>query len=386
MKIHERYSIAEKMFMGKGFWIVFLPLRFLLSLFFISWLKIKWQFNDNQTGLLKRKNEVSKVKDLSSRVISVGNIVVGGGGKTPCVIAIAEEIKRNDGMPVVITRGYGSLAEKVKRPIVISKGINLNCREGDYLTEADFADERESILSDRLFARRFGDEVSIYKQLGISVVIDFNRARGAELADKLLNPTDILLDDAYQNKSLKKDKNILLLDYKLPFDGGRVLPLGSLREKPEAVKRADLIIFTRAEGEEVPPEVSGLIRGKRVYFSRHEFCCLYGRNGQRISPWKLKQRRLVLYSGIAFHASFEDMVSNEISIPSASFRYSDHYRYNKDDIESMITEAGKGACYLTTEKDWFKTHELFPESIELYAVSMKMVFRKSDLREICSGD
>ncbi|HMA76644.1 MAG TPA: tetraacyldisaccharide 4'-kinase, partial [Candidatus Krumholzibacteriaceae bacterium] len=86
------------------------------------------------------------------------------------------------------------------------------------------------------------------------------------------------------------------------------------------------------------------------------------------------------------HPSFENMVSNEISIPSASFRYSDHYRYKKDDIESMIKETGKDASYLTTEKDWFKTHELFPENIDLYAVSMKMVFRKNDLREICLGD
>ncbi len=386
MKIHERYTIAEKIFKGKGFWSAFLPLRYLLSLFFILWLKIKGQFYDNQTGVSKKRAEVSKVKDLSARVISVGNIVVGGGGKTPCVIAIAEEIKRNGGIPVVITRGYGSLAEKVNKPIIISKGINLNTGRDDYLTDSDFTHKGESSFTDRLFARRFGDEVSIYNDLGISVVIDFNRARGAELADKLLHPTDILLDDAYQNNSLGKDKNILLLDYRLPFDGGRLLPLGSLREKPEAVKRADMIIFTRAEGEEVPPELSGLIQEKRVYFSSHEFSCLYRRDGKRISPGKLKERKLVLYSGIAFHPSFENMVSNEISIPSASFRYSDHYRYKKDDIESMIKETGKDASYLTTEKDWFKTHELFPENIDLYAVSMKMVFRKNDLREICLGD
>ena len=372
MKIYERYSLAEKIFAGKGIWGFFLPARFILSLLFKGWLSLTGG-KDVRRNCYSEAEERSNVNKIDSpRVISIGNLVVGGGGKTPCVIALAKEIINKGGRPVIITRGYGSAAEKARKPVLIESENRDKDIRYDYLTVVDYTGGVDKRISDRLFAETFGDEVAIFREEGIPVVVDAKRGRGARLAAEILNPTDILLDDAFQNNSLRKDIDILLLDYKAPFAGGKVLPLGALREKPEAVKRADVIIFTRSEGERVPGEVSRFTTGKRIYFSRHEFSAIYGRRGETIDMDELKGRKIALYSGIAYPVSFEGMVARDICIPIASFRYSDHHRYTAVSIESMVTAAGKDVIFLTTEKDWFKTHELFPTEVEVYAVKIKM--------------
>jgi tetraacyldisaccharide 4'-kinase len=377
MKIYEKYSLPEKIFIGKGIWNFFLPVRFILSLLFSGWLSLISLKSAVRTESLNAAGDGFINSNDSPRVISIGNLVVGGGGKTPCALALAKEIKKKCGSPVVVTRSYGSMVEKSGKTIIISSNRSKDNRY-DYLTDADYLGGEGKRLSERLFAKTFGDEVSIYRDEGIDVVIDVNRKRGVKLAKEILNPTDIILDDAYQNNSLKKDIDILLLDYNAPFANGKILPMGMLREKPEAAKRADVIIFTRVEGDRIPSEVLRFTSGKRIFYSTHEFSVIYGRAGKIIRPDALRHKKVVLYSGIAFPASFERMVKRELCIPVASFRYSDHYPYTHEGIESMITKIGKDACFLTTEKDWFKTHELFPDRVEVFAVKMEMVIRGID--------
>ncbi|MCD6380206.1 tetraacyldisaccharide 4'-kinase [bacterium] len=377
MKIYEKYSLAEKIFIGKGIWKFFLPARFVLSLLFSGWLSLTGLKPAVHTKSLNTAGDGFVNSSDSPRVISIGNLVMGGGGKTPCALALAKEIKKKCGRPVVVTRGYGSMVEKSGKTIVISSD-RIKENSNDYLTDADYLGDEGQRLSERLFAKTFGDEVSIYRDEGIDIVIDVNRKRGVKLAEEILNPTDIILDDAYQNNSLKKDIDILLLDYDAPFANGRIMPMGMLREKPEAIKRADVIIFTRVEGDRIPSEVLKFAVGKRIFYSRHEFSVIYGHVGKIIRPDALRHRKVVLYSGIAFPASFEEMVTQEICIPAASFRYSDHHPYTHEDIESMITKVGKDACFLTTEKDWFKTNELFPDQVEVFAVKMEMVIKGID--------
>lgn len=374
MKIYEKYSVAERIFDGKGIWIAFLPVRFVLSQIYNCWLTVSGWLSSLYPELLSAAVRDSIRSERPPRVISIGNLVVGGGGKTPCTISLAKEIKKKCGRPVVVTRGYKSLAEKASKPIVISPYANTDQRE-DYLTEADYFNDEANRISDRLFAETFGDEVSIYRNEEISVVIDTNRRRGIKFAGEILNPTDILLDDAFQNRSVKKDIDILLLDYNNPFANGKVLPMGTLRERPKAAHRADAIVFTRVEGDRIPSEVLRFTAGKRVFYSRHEFSVIYGHNGKIVRPAELKQSNVVLYSGIALPMSFEGMVKREICEPVATFRYSDHHPYNSKDIEFMIREVGEDSVFLTTEKDWFKTNELFPEDVEILAVKMEMVIR-----------
>ena len=115
-------------------------------------------------------------------------------------------------------------------------------------------------------AEALGDEILIYRDRGISVIIDPRRGRGIELARRLFSPSHILLDDAFQNFSVAKDVDILLLDADKPFGGGTLLPLGTLRERPRGARRADIVIFTRA-GERRIPEAAQRLRRREASLS-----------------------------------------------------------------------------------------------------------------------
>lgn len=369
MKIFERYSVAEKIFNGKGLWALFLPLRYILA--FIYGIVTKRDRIYSPDNRESAASDRAGHTDTSPYVISVGNIVVGGGGKTPCAISLAELIREKGGFPVVVSRGYRSLAEKKRAPVILGSDFHTGGSNEECLGIEDFTDDPEG-MSFREFARAFGDEVAIYRNRGFSVIIDTDRSRGIRAASRVLGATDIILDDAYQNLSVSKDLDLLLLDHSKPFADGRLLPMGRLREDPAAAVRADAIIFTRAISGEIPETAREYTKGKKVFFSRHEFDCVYGKDGSRRSHEELKSERFSVFSGIGYPAPFEDMVKEIIGEPGNVFRFSDHYDYSRKDIEWMIHE-NMGGTVLTTEKDWFKAVDLFPEGVEVYAVRVKMV-------------
>jgi tetraacyldisaccharide 4'-kinase len=360
MKIYNRESTAEMLFRGKGWYTVLLPLRIILSFIyrFITSLR---------TELMKKCRDRKKVQP---KVISVGNIIVGGGGKTPCAITLAKKLMADNYRPVVLTRGYGGRAEMAGKPVILAAGMKISSDPGKgFLTEEDFS---AGLTPGREFAETFGDEVAIYISRGIPVVIDPDRKRGAGAASKLINPTHIILDDGFQNFSVEKDCDILLLDHKDPFSGGRVLPWGRLREKPEAVDRADVVIFTRSRSKDIPEAAEKQLTGREIFFSRHEYAGIRSREEEEITPGLLKNRRIAVYSGIAVPESFERLIKDQIAEPEISFRFSDHHLYTEEDIEYMLNKAGRDAAFLTTEKDWFKSAGLFPGGVNIYRVRISM--------------
>jgi tetraacyldisaccharide 4'-kinase len=217
-----------------------------------------------------------------------------------------------------------------------------------------------------------GDEILMYRSRGIPVVIDPDRGRGAELARRLFSPTHVILDDAFQNESIRKDIDILLLDAEHPFGNGHLLPLGTLREMPSAARRADIIIFTRAQSECIPMEARPYAAGKHVFFARHEANHLIDRWRRLIPLTSIAGRECVLFSGIARPVSFELAVCSLGARPRAAFRFVDHHRYSREDVQSMLREAGGDAPFVTTEKDWAKAHELFPQDTEVLALRIEM--------------
>ncbi len=370
MKIYECYSLAEKIFRGKGFWSVLTPVRAVLAGYYY----LVMILSGRDQGKIPRHSGRYGGPHFPSgcRVISIGNIVVGGGGKTPCALELARLEKESGGNPVVVTRGYGGKAERSGIPVIL--GLKDGpAADGTYMTEKDYLTGGKD-WSARDYAHAFGDEVSIYRQREILVVIDRDRSRGVELAAGKLDPTVIILDDAYQNNSVKKDLDVLLLDHSKPFADGKVLPLGKLREPPSAARRADAVIFTRAGGGRgIPEEAERFTRGKTVLFSEHKLDQIYGRGGKITAPEKLAGGRMVLYSAIGNPASFEKLVRANVNEPFCSFRFSDHHHYDSRDIDGMMEIAGKNAVFLTTEKDWFKTYQLFPSGVEVFALRMRMV-------------
>lgn len=180
-------------------------------------------------------------------VISVGNITVGGTGKTPTVQWIARLLGGNGARVAVVARGYGGTL--AKRGAVVSDG-------------------------QRIFhaAREVGDEPLLHARAlpGVPVVIGVDRVRAAQVALEKFAPEVIVLDDAFQFYSLHRDLNLVLLDARRPLGNGHLLPRGTLREEAAALRRADVLLLTRAD--RATPQQLAATREKLRAFSDAPIC------------------------------------------------------------------------------------------------------------------
>jgi tetraacyldisaccharide 4'-kinase len=158
-------------------------------------------------------------------VISVGNITLGGTGKTPAVIQIAKVLQGLGKRVAVISRGYGRKNED--EVLVVSDGRNV-----------------------KTDPRLFGDEpVLIASSLpGAAVIVGADRYRAGQAALDQFRPDVLILDDGYQHVRLKRDLNIVLIDAADPFGSGRLFPAGILREPLQELARADVVLITNAGG------------------------------------------------------------------------------------------------------------------------------------------
>ncbi len=352
MRIVERYTRRMRMFMGRDGWSLLGPLRFALSVFY---------------GLYARMTPApaSHATVAGPKIISVGNIEVGGGGKTPCVMAIASALMERGLRPAVVTGGYGGRAT----------------REGGALALPGAADGGPGLPAGYVMwpggeeseaARELGDEAVLYIRAGLPLAVDRDRKRGIRTVSEAVGPTHVILDDAYHRTTLPKDLDILLLDAENPFADGRLLPYGTLREPESAVSRAGAVIFTRANDRSVPEEAARYVKDTPVFFARHLPASLSGRGGDRFEASDLEGAKVVLFSGIARPESFERTAIEYGLDPAVSFRFDDHHAYTAQDIEEMIEEAGAGSVFITTEKDWGKVTGLFPEGTKVLRLDMKM--------------
>jgi tetraacyldisaccharide 4'-kinase len=227
-------------------------------------------------------------------------------------------------------------------------------------------------------AEVLGDEVLIYRDRGIPVIIDPRRPRGAALARRLFAPSHILLDDAFQNFSIEKDFDLLLLDAERPFGAGTLLPLGTLREPPGAVRRADAVVFTRSREGRIPAEARRFIEGKPVFFADHAALGFIDRRGEPVPLERLAGRDCLLFSGVARPAPFERTAISLGMLPRAAFRFDDHHRYGRDDVRAMLGEAGPRTAFVTTEKDRAKAIGLFPAESDVLALRVEMTIDRLD--------
>jgi tetraacyldisaccharide-1-P 4'-kinase len=179
MRIVERYGTGFKLFRGEGVWALFDPCKSVLSMIYRLWLHVS-------TGRRKGNARTARIAPLSARdarplVVSIGNIEVGGGGKTPCTLRLAEEIRMRDGIPVVVSRGYQGVARRYA-PCVVPGGLTIGTADDiPYTTEAEVLSRAgSSQKAAASMAALLGDEIMLYRSRGIPVVIDANRGRAAQ--------------------------------------------------------------------------------------------------------------------------------------------------------------------------------------------------------------
>lgn len=272
-------------------------------------------------------------------VISIGNLAMGGTGKTPLTIAVAQHLVEKGVRVAVVSRGY-------RRS---SKGFVL-------------VQEGTQVLAD---VDRSGDEAQLIamKIPSAIVIVDEDRAHGARQAMNL-GADVIVLDDGYQHLALRRDMNVLVVNASKPL--GAVLPFGVLREPLSAARDADAIIFTSADTEQprVAQAIRQAARPDALYVrARTRVKGLLPLGGRvAISAESLANCRVLALSSIAsperFYRTLRSLGADVI--PHA---LRDHARFSADEIERVYRHAySAGAEFIvTTEKDGVKCAALFAE-------------------------
>lgn len=272
---------------------------------------------------------VLEIHKLPCPVISIGNITVGGTGKTPATLLVAQELQKRGYRVAVLSRGYGGSLEG--QVAIVSDGNAL-----------------------QLSPEQAGDEPCLLARSlsGLMVVIGADRYQAGLLALEQLKPDVLLLDDGFQHIRLHRDLNILLLDATRPFGNGWPLPLGLLREPRTAVKRAELFIFTRCRPGQVIPDL-----GLPSCCSEH---CLTGFNhlktGEELSFETLQQGRVAAFAGIADPTSFFRGLQGLGIQLIDTLALSDHEPYAAEGVMALEQFATASAAdwLITTAKDGVK--------------------------------
>ncbi len=271
---------------------------------------------------------------ISCPVISVGNITLGGTGKTPTVIQIAELLLRNKRAPVVVSRGYGRKDEA--EIIVVSDG--------------------RSVLVD---TRSGGDEPVLIasKAPGIPVVVGQNRYQAALIALQRFSPDVVVLDDGFQHIRLRRDLDIVLLDAENPFGNGKLFPAGILREPLCSLKRAHAVLITKIDGTGDVSALKDTIRRHthaRIFTSQQVPVDLLDYCSNEIKPLSaLRGSRIIALSGIARPDSFTQLLTSLGADIVDTCTYPDHFEYHRSDLEAVFRKAAdaKTSMIVTTEKD-----------------------------------
>ncbi|AZQ62050.1 tetraacyldisaccharide 4'-kinase [Flammeovirga pectinis] len=269
------------------------------------------------------------------KVISVGNLSVGGTGKTPFVEFLIDRIQ-NIREVGVLSRGYG---RKTSGPI-----------------KADI----------EATARTIGDEPMQYysKYKNLEVVVSEQRVFGVPFFEKA---EVVILDDAYQHRAIHRDLNIMLSDFNKPFFKDEVLPLGRLRENRKGAKRADIIIFTKVLGD-YSPELFDSYISKTKQYAREDCKILfseigYGETYNLRDSSKVSMPNFVfLLTSIANPDPLVSYIEEQGININKHFKFRDHYSFTEKTISRIENEMGANQTVIITEKDAAKLKPLVSKS------------------------
>ncbi|MCX5699496.1 MAG: tetraacyldisaccharide 4'-kinase [Candidatus Omnitrophica bacterium] len=288
---------------------------------------------------------------FSAKVISVGNITLGGTGKTTLVEYLSAKLSSAGNKIAVLSRGY-------KRD------------------------------SRRPGAQGLGDEPAMLaKKLPlVPVIVDKNRIKAAQAAIRDYALDTLILDDGLQQWKIFKDLEIVTIDAQNPFGNYRMLPAGFLREPLSALKRADIFVLTQSRSG---PELGGLTaKLKRINSraliveSRHEPTGIsrLDQPDELLSPEFLRGKMVVIFSGIGNPDGFRNCVCGLGIKVAKFFRFPDHHDYTQADILRIIREAKENNLdtIITTQKDAVKVRELGIKGSAILVLEIKLSITKNE--------
>ena len=317
-------------------------------------------------------------QQLGCHVIVVGNITMGGTGKTPFSEYLAKLLQSMGRNPAIISRGYKSKAEsKIKKffrwmlhlpetpPKIVSDGKNV-------LLGSEIAGDEPYMLAKNL--------------PGVPVVVDKDRIKAGRYAIKLFNADVLVLDDGFQYFKLRPSLSFVLVDKTNPFGNKSLIPRGILREPISHLNRASCIVVTKSDGH-IPDKLKKIIKkheGDRIVECCHQAYYLERHcDGKRIELNELSGKKVSVFSGIASPASFEKFIDETGANIIYRKRFIDHHRFSESELNGISERSVNAECIITTEKDAVRIQKDFKFSRPLYflRVCVKFINNEEKIKE-----
>lgn len=307
---------------------------------------------------------IFKSRKVNAKVISIGNITVGGSGKTPTVIYVTNVLKNAGKKVGILSRGY----------MRNSKGYLLVADEKNVLTDVD----------------KSGDETFLVaEECKVPAAVAERRVDGAS---KFLNDVKldiIVLDDAYQHRWIERDLNILIFDQrfmqKTESMDQKLLPLGIMREPFSAVDRADIIIINRKfnEKKEIPAKLKQYFEGKKIYTAYYETSGIHDvKNHQHYEVSDFKGQKSLVVCGIARPFSFLKVLENNGIDFTNKLLFADHKNYSHKEVETIRKKfySTNAHSVLTTQKDAVKLTRYSKEldDIDIFYLKIDLIIEQKD--------
>ena len=300
------------------------------------------------------KSRIKREHNLGCLVVSIGNLTVGGTGKTPIVEKFAKALTAGGRRVAILSRGYKSakpsLKTKIKSKIQgnpISQEPPRVVTDGkDVFLDSETAGDEPYMLATNLD--------------GVAIVVDKDRVKAGLHAIKEFDVDTLLLDDGLQYLRLKHRLDVVLIDKYSPFGNEKLLPRGTLREPPKNLKRASYIFITKCDGnpnEELIKRIRKYNRTAEIIECAHQPKYLENiYNGEKLPLKHLEGKDIGTVSGIAVPESFEDGLKNLGANVELTRRYTDHHRYRKREIQKFIDQCLNRDLdmIVTTEKDYVR--------------------------------
>tara|TARA_B110000438_G_C15799366_1_gene644393 strand:+ start:139 stop:1071 length:933 start_codon:yes stop_codon:yes gene_type:complete len=272
------------------------------------------------------KKIITSEKNLNIKVICVGNIYIGGTGKTPMSLKIYEILKKMGRRPVIIKKYY----------------------------------------------KNHIDEINLIKKK-IKHIMTANSRVTAILNAKKNKFDTIILDDGFQDQSIKKDLNILCFNQKQLIGNGLTIPAGPLREPLYSIKKSHMILINGKKNKEFEKKIQEYKEKINFFYT----------NYIPVNYKKFKNKNLIAFAGIGNPNNFFDLLKQYNINVKEKISFPDHYNFSRNDLKQLVNKAKKKNCELiTTEKDYFRIKGLSRSNINYLTVKLKIVNEKDLIKEI----
>lgn len=316
-------------------------------------------------GLLEARERLYTWGILRSRrlpcpVVSIGNLTLGGSGKTPAVELAVRTFREAGVRPAVVSRGYGRRSSGVQ-VVADRRGLRADPYE---------AGDEPFLLSRRL--------------PGVPIVVGESRYEAGRRCLEEFGADVLLLDDGFQHRTLDKDLEILLVPGSSPWGNGRLFPRGPLREPLKAVGRAHLVIVVGGDAEERARARETVRRhnpGAPIVAADYEpLQCWQVRDPTPLGLGALRGRRLLAFAGIARPRSFERTAEGLGVGVAGLVEFPDHHWYTDVDLAGLARQAeAEGAeGLITTEKDYVRLTSEALETLPIWILSVRLALREGE--------